>query len=371
MTCILTLLHITRSLIFCKRTCVTYHLTALHSTPPKSEAQGPGHENESLLENLTVLGVDVRMVRRRQPGVLKRSVTNEHGLMHFLQSKGASREMVASIISRFPRAITRSGEHLEQRWELWRRVFKSDGEIVNILARSPESFFRSSDNGNLKKNIVFLGSLGLSSKDLYRLLTTAPRTFSNSLELNQQMVELLREVCLSLGGKDPDQFVRAIISRNSYVLIRSTKRIKGNVSFLQDTLGLSSSKLLELLQGQGAEVLDLSNEYLLNNFRDIQQKLLSQGCSQDDVKTLIIKYPPVLFISRENLRNKIDCLQDGGINIKQIIQKPKVLEFSIDNLKRRLKELQEIAYDFEKNGIGILDSSQRRFDAKLLRLSGQ
>uniref|UniRef100_A0A3B4XUZ3 tRNA-dihydrouridine(47) synthase [NAD(P)(+)] n=1 Tax=Seriola lalandi dorsalis TaxID=1841481 RepID=A0A3B4XUZ3_SERLL len=47
-----------------------------------------------------------------------------------------------------------------------------DSEIVTILERSPESFFRSSDNGNLEKNIVFLSSLGLDAKDLHRFLTT-------------------------------------------------------------------------------------------------------------------------------------------------------------------------------------------------------
>ena len=133
-----------------------------------------------MLKNLKMLGVDVKMARKRQPGVLKKAITNEHGLVSFLQTKGASREVVAGIITRFPRSITRSGEHLEERWQLWRSVFQSDSEIVSILNHSPESFFRSSDNDNLEKNIVFLGSLGLDSKDLHRLLTTAPRTSSNS-----------------------------------------------------------------------------------------------------------------------------------------------------------------------------------------------
>ncbi|XP_018605829.1 transcription termination factor 1a, mitochondrial isoform X2 [Scleropages formosus] len=330
---------------------------------------GSENQNRSLLESLVMLGVDVKMVQRRQPGVLKRSFTNEQGLASFLQCKGASREVVASIISRFPRAISRSEEHLQERWQLWRQIFLSDGEIVNILARSPESFFRSSDNSNLERNIIFLGSLGLSSKDLCRLLTTAPRTFSNSLELNRQMVELLKDVCLSLGGNDPEHFVKAVLSRNLYILIRSTKRIKANIEFLQNTLALSNGKLLELLQGQGAVILSLSNGYLMKNFKGIQQKLLSHGCGKDDVKKLVTKYPPVLYISQENLKDKINCLQKGGVSMTQIIKKPKVLEFSIKNLTKRLQILKDIGYDFQKNGIGILDSSQRRFDAKLQRLS--
>ncbi|XP_064204952.1 transcription termination factor 1, mitochondrial isoform X1 [Anguilla rostrata] len=353
----------------------TLHSSARNNRPfvsgtaSNDESGNSGTENTSLVENLATMGVDVKMVRQRQPGVLRKAITNERGLAHFLQSKGASREIVAGIISRYPRSITRSGPHLEERWELWKSIFKSNGEIVNILERSPESFFRSSDNNNLEKNIVFLGSLGLKSKDLHRLLTTAPRTFSNSVELNRQMVELLRDVCTSLGGDQPEQFVKTVISRNLYILIRSTKRIKANVVFLQETLGLSDAKLLDLLQGHGAEILDLSNEYLKRNFKNAEEKLALLGCDKSDVKKLIISYAPVLFISPDNLKNKLDCLVEGGVHIAQILERPKVLDFSVENMKRRLADLQRIDYDFRKNGIGILDTSRKRFDAKLERLS--
>ncbi|XP_006809985.1 transcription termination factor 1, mitochondrial-like [Neolamprologus brichardi] len=182
----------------------------LYSTSTGSTETKPplNPENESLLENLNLMGVDVRMARQRQPGVLRKTFTNEHGLAQFLQGKGASRKVIAGIISRYPRAITRSIEHLEQRWQLWRNIFQTDAEIISILDRSPESFFRSSDNDNLEKNINYLVSLGLNAKDLHRLLTTAPRTFSNSLELNKQMVEFLEDICTELGGSNPEQFAK-------------------------------------------------------------------------------------------------------------------------------------------------------------------
>ncbi|XP_035848926.1 transcription termination factor 1, mitochondrial [Sander lucioperca] len=326
-------------------------------------------ENESLLENLNLMGVDVKMARQRQPGVLRKVFTNEQGLAQFLQSKGASRKVIAGIISRYPRAITRSIEHLEQRWELWRNIFKTDEEIVSILDRSPESFFRSSDNGNLEKNIAFLTSLGLNTKDLHRLLTTAPRTFSNSLELNRQMVEFLEDICAELGGKNPEQFPKAVISRNLYILIRSTKRVKTNIDILRASLKLSNSELLALLQGPGAEILDLSNEYLKKNFNSLQQKMVLLGCRKADIKKLIISYPMVLYIGPDTLGSKLDCLIKGGITMKQILEKPKVLDYSTQNITGRLEELQRVGYDFQKNGINILDSSRKRFVAKIERLS--
>lgn len=326
-------------------------------------------ENLSLLESLTCMGVDVNMVRERQPGVLRKVVTNEQGLAQFLKSKGASTEVIAGIISRFPRAITRSGEHLDQRWDLWRSVFKSNSEIISILDRSPESFFRSSDNDNLGKNILFLSSLGLTSKDLHRLLTTAPRTFSNSVALNMQMVEFLQDVCEELGGVDPGTFAKTVICRNLYILTRSTKRVQTNINILRVSLNLSDSKLLALLQGSGAQILDLSNEYLKNNLTNLEQKLISHGCLVTEIKKMIVSYPMVLYIGPDTLISKIDCLLKGGICIKQILEKPKVLEYSTQNITERLEVLHGIEYDFEKNGIGMLDMSRKRFNAKLERLT--
>ncbi|XP_012730873.2 transcription termination factor 1, mitochondrial [Fundulus heteroclitus] len=326
-------------------------------------------ENESLLENLNHLGVDVKMARQRQPGVLRKALTNELAVAQFLLGKGASRKVIASIVSRYPRAITRSIAHLEQRWQLWRNVFNTDAEIVSILDRSPESFFRSSDNENLEKNITFLTSLGLNSKDLHRLLTTAPRTFSNSLDLNKQMVEFLEDIYEELGGNDPQEFAKSVISKNLYILIRSTKRVRANIENLKTSLKLSNPELLRLLKGNGADILDLSNEYFKKNLNSLEQKLSSLGCKKDDLKELIMNYPSILFIGPSTLNCKLDCLLKGGITIKQILEKPKVLDYSTQNITERLKELRRVGYDFKKKGINILDSSSKRFAAKIEKLS--
>uniref|UniRef100_A0A8C4STM2 Mitochondrial transcription termination factor 1 n=1 Tax=Erpetoichthys calabaricus TaxID=27687 RepID=A0A8C4STM2_ERPCA len=326
-------------------------------------------ENNFLLQNLSTLGVDIKMVRRRQPGILRKQITNENGLVSFLKSKGAEDKTVASIISRYPRSITRSHDYLEKRWLLWRSVFKNDSEIIKIIKRSPESFFRSSDNNNLEKNIAYLCSLGLTSKDLHRLLTTAPRTFSNSLELNQQMVEFLQDIGCSLGGKHKENFAKQIISKNVYILIRSTKRVKANIDFLQDVLHLNNEELLHLLQGSGSEILDLSNEYIKRNFKSVEEKLDLLGCTNEQTTKFIIKYPLALYVSSGNLNNKINCLLEGGITINQILEKPKVLDFSFENIKGRLKTLEEIGYNFKENGISVLDCSRTRFEVKINKLT--
>lgn len=315
------------------------------------------------------MGVDVKKALQRQPGVFRRPSTNEEGLSQFLRGKGASNEVVASIMSRYPRAITRSLDHLEQRWQLWRNVFSTDAEIISILDRSPESFFRSSDNENLEKNIAFLTSLKLGSKDFHRLMTKAPRTFSNSVALNIQKVEFLEDICSALGGENPKQFAKNIISKNLYILIMSNTRIQSNIGILRDCLKLSSSELLDLLEGRGADILDLSSMYMKNNFNNLEQKMSLLGCEKDEIKKLIIKYPVILYIGAASMNSKLDCLLKRGITIKQVLEKPKVLDYSTQNLTERLDQLDTVGYDFQKNGINILDSSRKRFASRMKKLS--
>ncbi|EMP35295.1 transcription termination factor 1, mitochondrial isoform X2 [Chelonia mydas] len=325
-------------------------------------------ENGILVNNLACMGVDVKMARRRQPGVLKKLITNEEGLKKFLQSKGATNEIIASIISRYPRAITRSHESLEKRWELWRSILMTDLEIVNILGRSPESFFRSSNNMNMEKNITFFCSLGLTSKHLSNMLTRAPRAFSNRVELNKQMTDLLHEICLSLGGENPNGFVKHIISKNVFILLRSSKQVSANIEFLQSSFHLRNEELLALLHGTGADILDLSNEYIKKNFTNAKEKLLSLGCTEREVDRFFIRYPRVLFLSAKTLSDKIDCLLQAKIHIKQIAETSRVLDVSISTVRSRVKELEKTSYDFKTYGIGILTLSKKRFEAKLEKL---
>ncbi|KAF6086426.1 mitochondrial transcription termination factor 1 [Phyllostomus discolor] len=325
-------------------------------------------ENE-LLTNLLSMGVDVDMAKKRQPGVFNRTGINEQDLKMFLLSKGASEEVIASIISRYPRAITRTTENLSKRWELWRTIMTSDLEIINILKRSPESFFRSNNNLNLENNIKFLYSVGLTRKCLCRLLTSAPRTFSNSLDLNKQMVEFLQEVSLSLGHSDPTDFVRKIIFKNPFILIQSTKRIKANLKFLQSTFNLNNEELLALICGPAAEILDLSNDCTKRNYANIKEKLFSLGCTEEEVQKFVLSYPDLIFLGEKKFNDKIDCLIEEKISISEIIENPRILDSSISTLKSRIKELVNAGYNLSTSNITLLSWSQKRYKAKLKKLN--
>ncbi|XP_060104465.1 transcription termination factor 1, mitochondrial [Heteronotia binoei] len=323
------------------------------------------NENNILVSNLKALGVDVELVRQRQPGVLRKQITNEEGLKRFLQAKGANKETIASVISRYPRAITRSYQSLKERWEIWRSILMTDLDILAILKRSPESFFRSGNNENMQKNIIFFCSLGLTSNDLCRMLTRTPRVFSNSMELNKQMVELLCEICLSLECESPDDFVKKLISKNVFILLRSRKQVKANVHLLQTSFNLDNKELLLLLHGQGGDILDLSNEYLKKTLANVKEKLLSCGCTEKEVDIFILKHLRILYLSPQNLNDKIDFLSQANIDIRQILKCPLVLDKSISTLSHRIEELEKLDYNFTAHGIAILSLSQQRFALKL------
>ncbi|KAL8165161.1 UNVERIFIED_CONTAM: hypothetical protein K2H54_032091 [Gekko kuhli] len=326
------------------------------------------NENYILVNNLEALGVDIRIVRQRQPGVLRKQITNEEGLKRFLQAKGADKETIASIISRYPRAITRSYQSLEERWEIWRSILMTDVKILTILKRSPESFFRSGNNENMQENITFFCSLGLMPNNLCKMLTRTPRVFSNSVELNKQMVDLLCEICLSLGGDNPDDFVKQLISKNVFIFLRSRKQVKANVCLLQSSFNLDNEELLTLLHGQGGDVLDLSNEYLKKTLANMKEKLLSHGCTEKEVDMSALKHLRILYLSPQNLNDKIDFLLQANIDIEQIAKCPLVLDKSISTISHRIEELEKLDYNFTIHGIGILALSQQRFEIKLEKL---
>ncbi|KAM4874105.1 transcription termination factor 1, mitochondrial isoform 2-T16 [Thomomys bottae] len=327
-------------------------------------------KNKDLLNNLLTMGVDIDKAKKRQPGVFNRMETNEGTLQMFLLSKGASKEVIASIISRYPRAITRTLESLSKRWELWRNIMTSDLEIINILQRSPESFFRSNNNIKLENNIKYLYSVGLTRDCLCRVLHYAPRTFSNTPDLNKQIIEFLQALSLSLGHNDPTDFIQKIISKNPFILIQSTKRLKTNIEFLQSTLNLDNEELLLLICGRGAGILDLSSDYVKKNYTNIKEKLLSLGCTNEEVQKFVISYPDAIFLSDKKFNDKIDCLIEEKISISQIIKNVKILDSSISTLKSRIKELVHIGYNLSTSNILLLSWSQKRYKDKLKKLGG-
>ncbi|XP_077124328.1 transcription termination factor 1, mitochondrial isoform X1 [Ranitomeya variabilis] len=325
-------------------------------------------ENLDLVTSLEKMGVDLTRVRKRHAVLLKKTSTHEQNLKQFLTEKGADAKMVASIISRYPQAITRDLGVLEKMWNVWKGVLESDVTILSVAQRSPESFFRTSNTGNLAKNIRYLQSLGLPPKVLSQLMVKSPRTFANSVDLNKQNVEYLLGLCTKLGGKDPREFVRDLISRNIYILTKSTNRIQNNIEKIKSLMKLDDRALLLWIQGDGSPIVTLSYTYFENNYRNAQEVLLSLGCTEAEISLYIFTCPKLLLVTPTMFANKIKLLMQCGVDVKEILNNPNILAFHINNIKSRIKQLKDSGYDFRSSGLGVLLLGQAKFTSKLERL---
>ncbi|XP_073532586.1 transcription termination factor 1, mitochondrial [Phyllobates terribilis] len=376
------LIHITGNFVTCSRSArnvkaaVASCALPVHGVPrarfcsqqlSHDEAKVP-LENLDLVTSLENMGVDMTRVRKRHSVLLKKTTTHEQNLTRFLTDKGADTKMVASIISRYPQAITRDLEVLEKMWNVWKGILDSDLTILSVAQRSPESFFRTSNTGNLAKNIRYLQSLGIPPKVLSQLMVKSPRTFANSVDLNKQNVEYLLGLCTRLGGKDPRDFVRELISRNIYILTKSTSRIQNNIEKIKSLMKLDDRALLLWIQGDGSPIVNLSYTYFENNYRNAQAILLSLGCTEAEIALYIFTCPKLLLVTPTIFANKIKLLMGCGVDVKEILNNPNILAFHINNLKSRIKQLKDSGYDFRSSGLSVLLLGQAKFSSKLERL---
>ncbi|XP_056375024.1 transcription termination factor 1, mitochondrial [Hyla sarda] len=325
-------------------------------------------ENLNLVTNLEQMGVDMTKIRMRNAILLKKTITYEQKLKQFLTDKGADTKMVASIISRYPRAITRKHEVLDEMWNIWKGILDTDTTVLSVAQRSPESFFRTSNTENLLKNIRYLQSLGLPPKILSQLMVKSPRTFANSVDLNKQNVEYLLGLCSQLGGKNPREFVRELISRNIYILTKSTNRIQANVENMKSLMKLDDCTLLRWIQGDGSPLLSLSYTYFENNYKSVQEILQSLGCTESQVSLFIFMCPKVLLMTPNIFANKVNVLLECGIDVREILDTSNILAVHINSLKSRIMMLKDCGYDFRLYGLSVLSLSQAKFISKLERL---
>ncbi|XP_075067942.1 transcription termination factor 1, mitochondrial [Mixophyes fleayi] len=339
------------------------------STQLLNRKEKASRENESLLRNLQIMGVDIIKTRKRESFVLRRAITYERTLQEFLLEKGAGMQTVASVISRYPRAISHNYDALCDLWNVWKSVLNTDSAVLNVVSRSPESFFRTSNIDNLKNNICFFQSLGFPPKILSQLMAKAPRTFSNSVQLNQQKVLFLQELCESLGGTNHQEFVQQMITQNIYILTRSTRRIKSNIEAIQTLMKLDNKALLLWIQGDGAHILSLSYTYFENNYKGAQENLQALGFSEDEISRYIYIFPKVLLMTPKTFASKVNLLLQCGIESREILNTPNILGMRVNRVESKIKDLLRYGYDFKSSGLGVLNLCPSKYTSKLEKLS--
>lgn len=335
-----------------------------HGGKKENVAQLPN----SIQSNAKVTNMDDGKISRRPSTIIRHAMCKEK-LEEFLLQKGASHLSVESIILRYPKAITCRSKDLPEVWGLWQSILKTDKAVMLVVTRSPESFFRSGGIEKLSENIAFFQSLGLSPKILNELMLQSPRTFANSVQINKQMVAFLEELCVRLGGENPEDFARQAITNNIFILTRSINRVKANIESLQSLMKLENKDMLSWIYGEGAFILNLCNNYIEENFLLFQQKLQSLGVLEADITRHIYENPSILLLSPKVFVYKIEVLLDCGVEASKLLDNTLLSDVSLSRLKTRLRLLKQLGYDLRSNGTGILLLSQPRFLSRLTRWS--
>ncbi|XP_038612036.1 transcription termination factor 2, mitochondrial [Tachyglossus aculeatus] len=326
-----------------------------------SADQSSRQENKRTVENLCRLSVDVKKIRRFKAWVLFKDVTYVEEIATLLQKMGASQTTIASILESCPEAILFSPKEMNAQKDLWQSVCRSEKELVMLIEQFPESFFMVKDHENQKSNVQFFQELGLRNIIISRFLTTAPSIFCTSVEKNKQIIRMLQDNYLNLGGSEANMkvWLLKLLSQNPFIFLNSSASIKETLEFLQKE-GFTNSEVLKLLSNLKGFIFQLSPSSIKDSI--FFSKTTFQ-CSDKDLKKLVLKCPALLYYSVPVLEERIKGLLKEGISVEQIRETPMVLELTPQIVQYRIRKLNALGYSVQSGNLDNLNGTKKEFEA--------
>lgn len=326
-------------------------------------------ENKRTVEKLYKFSVDVRKIRRLKGWVLFEKETYVEEIAGVLQQLGADEAAIASILERCPEAIVCSPATLNTQRELWQLVCKNEQELVKLIEQFPESFFTIKDQETQRLNIQFFQELGLKNVVISRFLTTASNVFHNPIEKNKQMISILQESYLNLGGSEANMkvWLLKLLSQNPFILLNSSAAIKETLEFLQEQ-GFANSEILQLLSKLKGFLFQLCPGSIQNSMSFSKNTF---KCTDHDLKQLVLKCPAILYYSVPVLEERIQGLLEEGISIAQIKETPMVLELTPQIVQYRIRKLNSLGYRIKDGHLGNLNGTKKEFEANFGKIQAK
>ncbi|XP_045682321.1 transcription termination factor 2, mitochondrial [Phyllostomus hastatus] len=326
-------------------------------------------ENERTVEKLYQCSVDIRKIRRLKGWVLLEDETYVEEIASILQQLGADETVVASILERCPEAIVRSPAAVSIQRDLWQSVCRNKEELVKLIEQFPESFFAVQDQENRKRNVQFFQELGLKNVVISRFLTTASSIFHNPVEQNKQMIRILQESYLNLGGSEANMkvWLLKLLSQDPFILLNSSAAIKETLEFLQEQ-GFTDFEILHLLSKLKGFLFQLSPRSIQNS---ISFSKSAFKCTDHDLKQLVLKCPALLYYSVPVLEERIQVLLKEGISIAQIRETPMVLELTPQIVQYRIRKLNSLGYRIKDGHLANLHGTKKEFEANFGKIQAK
>lgn len=326
-------------------------------------------ENQRTVGKLYKYSVDIRKIRRLKGWVLWEEETYVEEIADILQQLGADKTAVASILERCPEAIICHPTAVHSQKELWLLVCKNKEELVKLIEQFPESFFTVKDQERLKLNIEFFQKLGLKNVVIGRFLTTAPNVFHNSVEKNKEIIQILQESYLSLGGSEANMkvWLLKLLSQNPFILLNSSPAIKGTLDFLQEQ-GFTNFEILQLLSKLKGFLFQLCPRSIENS---ISFSKSAFRCTDRDLKELILKCPALLYYSVQVLEERLQGLLKVGVSIAQLRETPMVLELTPQIVEYRIRKLNSLGYSIKDGHLANLNGTKKEFEANFGKIQAK
>nr|XP_005572179.1 PREDICTED: transcription termination factor 2, mitochondrial isoform X1 [Macaca fascicularis]XP_005572180.1 PREDICTED: transcription termination factor 2, mitochondrial isoform X1 [Macaca fascicularis]XP_015286973.1 PREDICTED: transcription termination factor 2, mitochondrial isoform X1 [Macaca fascicularis] len=326
-------------------------------------------ENTRTVEKLYKFSVDIRKIRRLKGWVLLEDKTYVEEIANILQELGADETAVASILERCPEAIVCSPTAVNTQRKLWQLVCKNEEELIKLIEQFPESFFTIKDQENQKLNVQFFQELELKNVVISRLLTTASNVFHNPVEKNKQMVRILQESYLDVGGSEANMkvWLLKLLSQNPFILLNSPAAIKETLEFLQEQ-GFTSFEILQLLSKLKGFLFQLCPRSIQNSISFSKNVF---KCTDHDLKQLVLKCPALLYYSVPVLEERMQGLLREGISIAQIRETPMVLQLTPQIVQYRIRKLNSLGYRIKDGHLANLNGSKKEFEANFGKIQAK
>lgn len=318
-------------------------------------------ENPQTVEALYDLSVDIQKVRKLKGWVLHQSPAYPMEVAGLLKDMGASGSIVARILALHPEAVLCHPEEMQAQRELWMSVCPNLKELVGIIEKFPASFFTSSiHHDNQRNNIAYFQSLNLNKRIITKLMASAPQSFSRPVEQNEVMVRTLQQAYQDLGGEEANMkiWLQKLLSQNPFVLLKPPEVLRQNLLFLRDK-GFSTAELLRLLSKLRGFVTELNPDSM---HRTLEYSQDAMGCSEAQLRDIILNCPAVLYYPETTLAERIKGLLSAGVNMSQIIETPTVLELTTQIVNYRIQRLQAHGYDVRTGSLEVLNGTKKDFE---------
>ena len=205
----------------------------------------------------------------------------------------------------------------------------NDEDINKICDNYSLSSFRIDTlYDKIKKNSLFLLSLGYSKQDVIKMTKLLPALFGLSVENIKQRLDDL--ISLGYGRQD---------------VIKMTKLLPSLFGYSIENIKQKLDNLIELGYGR-QDVIKMTKSFpsLLNySIETIKQKLddlVKLGYSRQDVIKMTKSFPSLLNYSIETIKQKLDDLVKLGYSRQDVIKMtktfPSLLGLSIENVKKKI-----------------------------------